>query len=666
MSTEVRHSACPLDCPDSCSLEMKIEDGRVVKVDGDRRNAYTQGFICSKVRHLPDHLYGSDRLLYPARRTNPKGGPGEFERISWDEALALVATKLLETRDRFGGESILPYCYGGSNGMLTQDATDMRLFYRLGASRLLRTVCAAPTGAAAGGLYGKMAGIALPDYVHANLIVVWGVNPSSTGIHFIPYVQEAQKRGARLVVVDPRAIPLAKQADLHLAPRPGTDVVLALALVRWLFATGNADLAFLRAHTTGWESLRERAQQWTLARAAEVTGVPEQEIETLATWYAESHPAAIRSGWGMERNRNGGSAVAAVLSLPAVAGKFGVRGGGYTLSNSGAWGTFDRSRSLGAPEPATRIVNMNQIGAALTGALEPAIKLLFVYNSNLAVTSPNSSLIARGLCRDDLFTVVYDQVWTDTAKQADLVLPATAFPEHHEISRGYGSFVLHRAEPVAVAAGEARPNYEVFADLLRRTGLAQENDLETPQELGSAVLGAELEQRLGRDVLTELPAGTTPVQFVDVFPRTADRKVHLVPEALDREAPLGLYGFQPEPAAAERFPLALISPASNRTISSYLGQLRKGRVAVEVSPADAAARGIRDGARVRIWNDLGEVVTAARVTADQRAGVVCLPKGLWRHNTENGSTASDLAPDTLTDLGSGACFNDARVEIAPL
>ncbi len=668
MSLEVHRSACPLDCPDACSLEVRVEDGRVVKIDGDHRNPYTQGFICSKVRHLPEHLYGSTRLLYPARRLNAKSEPGRFERISWDEALDTIAARFADLRQRFGGESILPYSYGGSNGLLTQDTTDARLFFRLGASRLARTVCAAPSGAAAMGLYGKMCGVALPDYVHARLILVWGVNPSATGIHFVPFLQEAQRRGARLVVIDPRATPLAKQADLHLAPRPGTDVVLALAIARFLFATGEADLDFLRAHTTGWEVLRERAQAWTLARAAETTGVAAEDIETLAAWYAESSPAVIRCGWGLERNRNGGSGVAAVLALPAVAGKFGVRGGGYTMSNSAIW-KFDRDAAVQADEPGTRIVNMNQLGRALAPDAEPAVRALFVYNSNVAVTSPNAGLIARGLEREDLFTVVFDQTWTDSTAYADIVLPATAFPEHHELSRGYGAMVLHQAKPIATAPGEARPNYEVFADLLRRLGLEHPGDVSDAAGLGSALLGSDRLDRLASPEaggLVEPDSGNSPVQFVDVFPHTPDRRIQLAPPALEREAPLGLYGFQPEPAASRSFPLALISPATNRTISSYLGELRKGRVAVEISPADAEERGIRDGDPVRIWNDLGEVHTAARVTADQRPGVACLPKGLWRHNTANGRTASDLAPDTLSDLGAGACWNDARVQIARL
>lgn len=644
-----------------------MEDGRVVKVDGDRRNAYTQGFICSKVRHLPDHLYGPDRLLYPARRRGSKGDRASFERISWDEALDLAANKLREAKDRFGGESILPYSYGGSNGLLTHESTDARLFYRLGASRLERTVCAAPTGAAATGLYGKMLGVALPDFVHSRMITIWGTNPSATGIHFIPVVQEAQSRGAKLVVVDPRATPLAKQADLHLAVRPGTDVVLGLAVIRWLFATGNADLGFLREHTLGWETLRERAEPWTIARAAECTGVDAGTIEAFAAMYAESNPAVIRCGWGLERNRNGGSGVAAVLALPAVGGKFGVRGGGYLMSNSSAW-QFTRDKAIAAAEPATRTINMNRLGLALESGAGPPVKVLFVYNSNALVTSPNGRRIARGLERDDLFTVVYDQVWTDTALQADLVLPATAFPEHHELSRGYGAFVMHGADPIAEPAGESRPNYDVFADLCRRLGLAREGDPVGAAALFDSLLGTKIATDLATARIHERPEGMTPVQFVDLFPNTPDRKVHLVPEALDQEAPMGLYGFRPLPESAEEttFPLALISPATNRTISSYLGQLRRGLVPVEMSPTDAAARGIEDGESVRVWNRLGEVVTKVRITADLRPGVALLPKGLWRHNTENGATANELAPDTLTDLGAGACFNDARVEIARL
>jgi anaerobic selenocysteine-containing dehydrogenase len=657
-------SACPLDCPDACSLDVQVEDGRVVKVDGSRRNPMTEGYICAKVRRMPELLYGEGRLLYPAVRRGPKGA-GLFERISWDEALDLVAAKMREARERWGGEAILPFCYGGSNGMLTHEAVDNRLFYRLGASRLARTVCAAPSGRAATGLYGKMPGVALPDYVHARLIVLWGVNPSASGIHLVPILQEAQERGAQLVVVDPRRTPLAKKADLHLAPRPGGDLPIALAVIRWLFEEGKADLAFLAGHTTGWEELRRRAEPWTFERAAAASGVPAADLERFARMYAEASPAVIRAGWGFERNRNGGSAVAAVLALPAVAGKLGVRGGGYTMSNSGAYGALDRAAAVGEKETATRVINMNRLGETLLEQSDPPVTVLFSYDCNPLATLPNQEKVRRGLAREDLFTVVFEQVWTDTAQYADLVLPATTFLEHAEMSRGYGSYVLHRSPAVAAPAGEARPNYEVFAALCKRLGLDRPGDPESAAELAAAVLGKSERMRTELDQagVAAPDCGPAPIQFLDTFPQTADRKAHLVPEALDREAPHGLYTWQEDPAT-DRYPLALISPALARTISSSFGGLYRDTVPLEMHPDDAARRGLAPGDTVRIWNDLGEVRTALRLNPDLRPGVVMLPKGLWSHNTLSGNTGNALAPDTYTDLGQGACFNDARVQVA--
>jgi anaerobic selenocysteine-containing dehydrogenase len=657
-------SACPLDCPDACSLTVEVADGRVVKLDGSRRNPLTAGFICSKVRRWPEHAHGPARLLHPAVRRGAKG-EGVFARISWDEALDLAAAKLREARGDHGGESILPLCYGGSNGLLTQDTTDLRLFSRLGASVLARTVCAAPSGSAASGLYGKMAGVALGDYVEARLIVLWGVNPAVSGIHFIPVLQEAQRRGALLVVVDPRRTPLAKRADLHLAPLPGTDLPLALAVIRWLFENGRADDDFLAAWAHGAGELRRRAAPWDAERAAAVSGVPAADIERFAALYAASSPAVIRAGWGFERNRNGGSAVAAVLALPAVAGKFGVRAGGYTMSNSAAWGLGTAAAAAVGPaaDPPSpvRTINMNRMGEALLG-LEPPVRVLFVYNCNPLATLPDQQRVRRGLAREDLFTVVFDPVRTDTARYADLLLPATTFLEHHELVKGYGAFAMHRVEPVIPAVGEARPNYEVFGELCDRLGLSRPDDPRGPADLARAVLG---ESRLGADLARDGIAvpdfGARPIQFVDVFPRTADRKIDLVPAALDREAPQGLYAYRELPRGP--YPLALISPATSRTISSTLGELRRETVPLEVHPRDAAVRGLSDGDAVRVWNDLGEVRTVLRLNADLIPGLALLPKGLWSHNTRSGTTANSLAPATLADLGGGACFNDARVEV---
>lgn len=656
-SSQVFPSACPLDCPDACSLEVRVQDGKVVKIDGTHRNPLTQGYICSKVRRFPELMYGEDRVLHPAVRVGRKG-QGRFEAVSWDQALDLAATRMREARERWGGESILPFSYGGSNGILTQDTTDARLFYRLGTSRLARTVCAAATGRAATGLYGKMPGIALTDYVHSKLILVWGVNPSASGIHLVPILREAQRRGAALVVIDPRRTPLAKKADLHLAPRPGTDLPLALSIHRFLFEEGLADWSFLNEHTHGAEELRRRALPWTFERATEVTGIPAEDIALLARMYAETSPAAIRTGWGLERNRNGGSAVAAVLALPAVGGKFGVRGGGYTLSNSGAF-KFDQPAAVREPEPATRVINMNLLGRTLVEERNPPVQVLFVYNCNALATMPNQELVRRGLEREDLFTIVFEQVWTDTARYADLVLPATTFLEHREVSRGYGSMLMQGADAVAAPAGEARPNYEVFGDLCRRLGLSHPGEPETAEDLEAALVKPRLREDLDRDGFALPDTGWAPIQFGDSFPLTPDRKGHLLPEALDREAPFGMYTFQ------EDLPgLALISPASNRTISSYLGNLYRDLCPLEIHPEDAALRGVADGDEIRVWNAYGEVRVKARLTRDVKPGVVVLPKGLWSHQTLSGNTANAVAPDTLTDLGRGACFNDARVEVA--
>lgn len=655
-------TVCPLDCPDSCSLEVTTQDGRVTAIDGSSLNPVTAGYICAKVRRFPERVYGPDRLLYPAVRKGPKG-LASFSRVSWDEALALVAERLSNARDRWGGESILPYSYGGSNGLLTQDTSDATLFRRLGASRLARTVCAAPTGMANEALYGKMPSVTYDDYPDARLIILWGVNPSVSGIHLVPYIREAQERGATLVVIDPRSTPLARQADVHLAVRPGTDLPVALAIHRYLFEEGHADTAFLAAHTRGADRLRDRARPWTLDRAAAEAGVDRNDLQRVADLYARTSPALIRCGWGQERNRNGGNASLAILALPAVGGKFGVRGGGYSMSNSSSWGIV--RTWIRHDEPQTRIVNMNHLGRALTEYADPPVKALFVYNSNAAVTSPDQRRVLKGLERDDLFTVVFDQVMTDTARYADVLLPATTFLESYELARAYGPLSLRLGNPVIEPVGESRPNAEVFGDLLHLLGLEQDGDphgeleemLDVLAKMPEAI-GDELRARGGATP----PFDGRPIQFGNAWPLTPDRKIDLFPEALDGIAPAGLYGYQPDPASAE-YPLALISPASERTISSTLSELPRPEVRLLMHPDDAAARGVADGDAVRVFNERGEVRCHVQIGSWIRTGTVSLPKGLWRRHTANGYTATVLAPDTLTDLGGGACFNDARVQV---
>jgi len=655
-------TACPLDCPDACSLTVTLRGGRIAKIDGGTANEVTRGYICAKVRHFDRRVYGDDRLHYPAVRKGSKGA-GVFRRVTWDDALDTIAEKLQATAAAHGAESILPLCYGGSNGMLTQDYGDAILFRRLRTSRLLRTVCAAPTGAANLGLYGKMASVVYQDYPSARLIVIWGVNPGASGIHLMPYLKDAREQGATIVVIDPRATSVARQAHLHLPVRPGTDLVVALAMHRHLFETGRADQAFLDQHTTGAAALRERAAPWTFERASEVCGVPAERLHQVAELYATTSPALVKCGWGLERNRNGGSAAAAVLALPAVGGKFGVRGGGYSMSNSASWG-IERTW-LRDQEPATRAINMNQVGRELTAPTGVPIHGLFVYNCNPAVTLPDQARVIQGLERADLFTVVFDQVLTDTAMYADVLLPATTFLEHYDYARAYGALSLQLAKPVIEPVGESRANNDVFLDLVRRLGLGREDD---PSDDLDAMLAslAGLPTAIGeelRETWTATPPhGGRPVQFVDVWPKTADGKVHLCPASLDAEAPKGLYGYQPDPGS-ERYPFALISPSSERTVSSTLGELTRPDVVVDINPQDAGPQQIEDGDTVRLFNDQGEVQVRARVSPLVRPGTLSMPKGVWRRHTINGWTSNVLVPDTLTDLGGGACFNDARVDM---
>jgi anaerobic selenocysteine-containing dehydrogenase len=657
-------TACPLDCPDSCTLDVTVEKGRIVEIDGGHENRATRNYICGKVRRFADRVYGEDRLLYPGIRKGAKGD-GTFNRVTWDEALDYIAGKMAEIRDRSGAEAILPFCYGGSNGLLTQDTNDAALWRRLGTSRLARTVCAAPTGAANMGLYGKMPGVTYEDYVDARLIVLWGVNPATSGIHLVPFIKEARKNGAMLVVIDPRATSLAKQADLHLAPHPGTDVPVALAVHKYLFERGRADLTFLAAHARGVDDLRLRAAEWTLARAAQVSGVDAAALERFAELYATTNPAVIRCGWGLERNRNGGSAVAAVLALPAVAGKFGVRGGGFSMSNSTAFGIKSAMWMNDTPEPPTRIVNMNKLGQALLEYTDPPIEMLFVYNCNPLATMPNQNKVLQGLRRENLLTVVFEQVFTDTSRYADVVLPSTTFLENYDIAKGYGPISLQLVQPVIEPVGEARPNPEVFADLAARLDLGEaETETETLIRVAGRMPAQVGQEIMARGAATP-PFGGRPIQFVDVFPLTPDRKIDLFPVALEAEAPLGLYRFQPDPAT-DAYPLALISPASEKTVSSTLGELRQRAGMLHMHPSDAAERGIAHEDPVRIFNDLGEVQCPVALTPDVRPGTVSLAKGLWRKSTYNGSTSNALVPDTLTDLGAGACFNDARVQVALL
>lgn len=659
-------SVCPLDCPDTCSLAVTVEDGRITAVGGSRRNPLTAGFICAKVRRYPERVYSPLRVLHPQRRVGAKG-EGRFERITWEAALDLVAARFKEIIAADGAEAILPYHYGGSNGLFGEGSADERFFNRLGASELLKTLCAAPTGAVYRAMFGPMGGVPPEDYRRARAIILWGVNPSVSSIHLVPHVNAARRAGAFVAVVDPRRTPLARTASLHLQPLPGTDVALALAMVNELLRTGRVAHAFLRQHTAGFEALAEAAAAYPIDRAAALCQVAAGDIAALVEAYATASPAVIRCGWGVERTRNAGDAVRVIFALPAVAGKFGVRGGGLTMSLSRAYPV--NSEALARPDlrarPA-RAVNMSQLGRALTEPLTPPVRALFVYNANPVATAPHQNLVLRGLARDDLFTVVHEQVLTDTARFADVLLPAATVFEHPELHRSYGHYHLQYSGPVIAPAGEAVDNPTLFARLARAMGIDDPAVTATPDDLLAAAMdfdprltGGAGAAELRRDKLATVrfAGGRELIQFETEFPHTPDRRIHLAP------AELGPIRYT---ATDSAYPLALISPATDRTINSIFGEFNLPRISVHMHPEDAASRGIADGDRVRVFNDLGEVHVPARVRDDIRPGVVGLPKGAWRSSTLNGSTAGALVPDHVTAAGGGACYNDARVDVEKL
>jgi anaerobic selenocysteine-containing dehydrogenase len=639
-------SVCPLDCPDRCSLAVEVRDGRVGRIGGTRLHPWTEGYICQKVARFGARVHGPERVLQPMRRVGPGPGRARFEPISWAAAMDLLVARMADARDRFGPESILPVWYGGSNGYLTGGGADQRLWNRLGVSRCLRTLCATNAGAAVRAVYGDLPGSALEDVDAADVAVLWGVNPAVSGIHLLPPLRRLQERGGRLVVVDPRATPLTRKADLHLPVLPGTDVPLALALVHVALADGLCDEAFLAAHCDGWEELAAEARRWAPSRAAATCGVDAADIPRLAHLYAAGAPAWIRCGWGMERNRNGSEGIRAVLMLPAVFGQFGRRGAGFAMSTSAGY----RSDSAGwQGHSAARAINLSRLGAEIEAAEDPPIRVVYVYNCNPVATVPDQARVARALADPARFVAVHEQVWTDTCDLADLVLPATTFLEHKELSRSYASYVLQWSEPVVDPVGEARSNHAVLSELGARLGSPEDLD---EDQLAAAVLahipGAPALEDLVAQRAVALPR---LVQFLDVHPAG---RVQLSPPPR----------YAPPPADAD-LPLALISPATAAAISSTLYEAEVD-ACLEVHPDDALPRGVADGQLVRVWNSWGEVEVRARLSRDTRPGVVVLPKGLWRRATHNGWTANALIPDHVDAAGLGACYNDARVELAPL
>jgi anaerobic selenocysteine-containing dehydrogenase len=645
-------TACPLDCPDTCSLEVGVEDGRLVSVDAAPGNPLTQGYICHKVKHHARRVYAPERVMTPLVRVGAKGS-GDLVPVSWEEALDLAARRIGEALAEDGPASVLPYVYNSSAGDLAGSALTPLLFARLGVPEVAHTICAATSSLAWEETFGDMLSADPLDLPHTRLVVVWGANPTASNTHLLPLITEAKKAGAVLVTVDPRRTGSAARSDLHLAIRPGTDVALAYALARLLHEAGRVDMAFCADHASGVEEFLTAADEWPVARAAEVCDVPAAQIGEMAALIASLRPGLLRLGWGPERNRNGGSSWRATLALWVLAGQFGRRGSGILTSLGGAAPLSSGRIALGDRPPAAGEVNMNRVGAILCGEEPgaPPARVLFVQGANPAATAPDQLTMLRGLEREDLFTIVHDQVLTDTARYADLVLPATTHFEATDVTHSYGSYVVQPVRPVIDRVGESRTNDEVAAGLADRLGLDRaEFDPDPERLLARMVTEGPID---GPRVLRE-PGGT--IQFVDTFPSLPDRRARL--HVAESERPLPTFA-----ALDSAYPLTLISPATAKTINTMFGEFDPPPAVISVSPADAEARGIVDGATVRVWNDQAALTIPCRVDATLRPGVCSIPKGLWLRSLPDQRTANSLVPASLSDLAGGACFNDARVEI---
>jgi anaerobic selenocysteine-containing dehydrogenase len=647
-----------MDCPDTCTLDVSVKNGKIVEITGNRDNQVTNGFICSKVSKFAQRVYHKDRVLFPKKRIEKKGD-GKFKRISWDEAIESIASKFKSVKAEFGGEAILPYHYGGSNGLLGDDFLDDYFFSKLGASQINKTLCATPTSLVNEGMFGKMPGVAFEDYQHAKFILIWGANPKVSNIHLVPFLKKAKKNGAFIAVVDPVNNFSDSEIDLFLPVKPGTDLPVALSMIHYWKENNYINRDFIKSNVFGWEKILKEAGEWSPEKAAEVAGINAGDIIRLGEIYAQNNPAVIRCGWGLERNRNGGQAVAAVLAMPVLLGKFGVRAGGYTMSNSGAV-KFDKRKIFRDYNWHTRSLNMTKLGDILTSSVEPPIKALYIYNCNPVVTVPEQNKILTGLGREDLFTVVHEQVFTDTAKYADILLPAVTFLEQHEIKKSYGNYLVGDVKPVIPRLGESKSNEEVFLLLAKAMGFTEKEI-----DYGTGNLKNKILEQLNTDKNEFAKSNffqvkfnkKNPVQFKNVYPQTASGKVNLCPDVLGKNA------YRYIKLNKTGYPFHLISPANNKMISSTLGEFNYPEMLATLNAADANDLNIIFGDKVRIYNDLGEVICRVHISDKIRKGVISIPKGAWQKASLNGYTSTVLCPSFVSDVGGGACFNDALVNM---
>ncbi|MDF1484952.1 molybdopterin oxidoreductase family protein [Ramlibacter sp. H39-3-26] len=673
-ATQVR-GACPHDCPDTCALLTTVDNGVAVKVQGNPDHAHTAGVLCAKVSRYTERTYHPERVLQPLRRVGPKGA-GRFEPVAWDEALDDIARRLgaIAARD---AQAIQPYSYAGTMGLVQGESMDRRFFHRLGASLLDRTICSSAGGEALTQTLGGKLGMRVEFFCEAKLILIWGSNSIGSNLHFWRHALQAKRDGARLVCIDPRRSETAEKCHEHIALLPGTDAALALALMHELIVHDWLDHDYIARYTLGWEALRERALQWSPERAAAICGIDAQQIRRLARDWGTTRPAAIRLNYGVQRTRGGGNAVRAIACLPALTGAWRHRAGGLLLSASGAFPVqrtaLQRPDLLADRRP--RTVNMSTIGDALLheASVEagPRIEALVVYNSNPLAVAPESAKVARGLAREDLFTVVLEHFMTDTADYADYVLPATTQLEHWDVHAAYGHTDVLLNRPAIAPVGQARSNAAIFRALAARMGFDEpcfqdDDEALCRQAYGSAV---DFQHLLDHGFATlALPAAPfAEGGFATPSGRCEFYSARLAAQGLD-----GLPGYLPNfeaPGSSADYPLAMISPPARNFLNSSFVNVKslrdaEGEPLLEIHAADAQARGIGDGDMVRVFNARGVYRCRAAVSPRARAGVVHGLGIWWRKFGANGTNVNELTSQALTDLGRAPTFYDCLVEVA--
>jgi anaerobic selenocysteine-containing dehydrogenase len=682
-STERRivKAACPHDCPDTCAMEVTVENGVAVDVRGADM-PFTDGTLCTKVAKYLDRTYSKERLLHPLRRVGAKGpGQGRLERISWDEALDEIAARF-RTIAAEDPQQILPCSYAGTMGMLQFKSMDRRFFNRLGASLLDRTLCASAGQAGMKITLGGSVGMDPERFDEAKLILIWGSNPVVSNLHLWSRCQQAKRRGAKLVAIDPWRSQTAEKCHQHVRVLPGTDAALALAMMNVIIREDRCDRDYVERHTLGFDALKARAAQFPPERVARICGIAEDEILNLAREYAATRPAAIRVNYGLQRHAGGGMAIRTIACLPALVGAWREAAGGVVLSTSDFY-SFDH-QALERPDllrGSPRTINQSALGDALTSA-RPPVKAIYVYNNNPVAVCPDSNKVIAGFSRPDLFTVVHDIFMTDTADYADIVLPATTQLEHYDVHKSYGHLYVLANNPAIAPVGEARPNIEVFRQLAKRMGFTEPCFEDSDEEVCRQALRSREPRMRGIEWDTLKERGWQRLAVPEVyapfaeggFPTPSGKCEFYSATALDLGLdPLPNYTPPREnvlsaPDLARRYPLAFISPPARNFLNSSFANLPFARASekaprLDIHPDDAAPRGIASGDSVRVFNERGSYTMKAAVSDRARPGVVVAPSVWWKKLSPDGRNANDLTSQALADMGGAATFYDCLVQV---